>query len=300
MNTVPASNTLHGVVDTDHWIRINSDWDPIDWYPERHHAERLILVPIIDKNDAGRNLRQGIAYSEYYFTEEREKYYLDSAYYYLNEGLKKNTSSIYGNYYMGRIESEKKNYINALNYLNKAVQLDPNYADAYYEIAKVNKLQQNINSAISSIKEAIKYKNSEASYLEFLGILYYEVDSVKQAFDILNKSIKIDSQNPNVFFVLGNISILKLNEPNKALEYYQRAVYLDPDLPNALVNLGNTYALLGQYDKAEEFYKKEILFRKNSTNALVNLGKIYKMQGKINEALGLFSRAKSIDPNVRF
>ena len=84
------------------------------------------------------------------------------------------------------------------------------------------------------------------------------------------------------------------------MEYYKRAVYLDPDLPDALVNLGNTYALLGQYDKAEKAYKKEILFRKNSTNALINLAKIYKMQGKINEALGLFSRAKAINPNIRF
>ncbi|PIW69070.1 MAG: hypothetical protein COW08_09050 [Ignavibacteriales bacterium CG12_big_fil_rev_8_21_14_0_65_30_8] len=300
MNTVPATNTLHGVVDTDHWIRINSDLDPINWYPERHHAEKLILVPVIDKDDIGKELRHGIAYSEYYFTEDREKYYLDSAYYYLGEGLKKNTSSIYGNYYMGRIESERKNYKKALEYLNKAVQLDPNYADAYYEIAKVNKLQKNYSSAISSIKNAIKNKDGEAIYLEFLGILYYEADSIKQAIEVLNRSIEIDSQNPNVFFVLGNISIFKTKETKKALEYYKRAVYLDPDLPDALVNLGNTYALLGQYDKAEETYKKEILFRKNSINALVNLGKIYKMQGKINEAIGLFSRAKVIDPSVRF
>ena len=300
MNKAPAKNTLHGVVDTDHWIRINSDWDKVNWYPERHHVEKLILAPVIDKKDRSIDIRHGIAYSEYYFTEEREKYYLDSAYYYLSKGIKENTSSRYGNYYLGRIEGERGNYKEALNYLNKAIKLDPDYSKAYYEIARIYQKQNNYNSAISSIKNAINYKNAEPTYLELLGTLYYETGSVKQAVEVLNKSIKIDSQNPNVFFILGNIYIFKLNNPQKALGYYKKAVLLNPDLPNALVNLGNTYALLGQFDKAVDSYKKEILFRKNSTRAYINLSKIYKMQGKLNEAFGLLRKAKLIDPRIRF
>jgi tetratricopeptide (TPR) repeat protein len=300
MKKAPANNTLHGVVDTDHWIRINSDWDKLDWYSERKHVEKLILTPIIDNKDSSSDIRQGIAYSEYYFTEEREKYYLDSAFYYLKKGLNKNTSSIYGNYYLGRIEGERKNYKEALNYLNNSINLDPEYSYAFYELAKIYKKQRDYKSAISSIKEAINYKNAEPTYLELLGTLYYETDSVKQAVDVLNRSIKIDSQNPNVFFILGNIYIFKLNDYQKALGYYKKAVLLDPDLPNALINLGNTYALLGQFDKAIESYKKEILFRKNSARAYANLGKIYKMQGKLKEAFGLLRKAKLIDPRISY
>jgi len=301
MNKAPAKNTLHGVIDTDHWIRINSDWDKVNWYPERHHVEKLILSPVVDKKDKSIDIRHGMAYSEYYFTEDRDKYYLDSAYYYLSRGLKKNASSVFWKFIiLGRIESEHGNFKNALKYLNKAVKLEPEYTQPYYEIAKIYRKQNDYKSAISSIKEAIHYKSGEAVYLELLGVLFYEADSIKQSVEVLNKSIKIDRLNPNVYFILGNIYIFKYNNPQKALNYYKKAVLLDPDLPDALVNLGNTYALLGKYDKAEEMYKKEILFRKNSARAYANLGKIYKMQGRFKEAYGLLRKAKLIDPRLRF
>ncbi|MFC2103407.1 tetratricopeptide repeat protein [Bacteroidota bacterium] len=298
MNKAPADNTLHGVIDTDHWIRINSDWDKIDWIPERQHTQKIILTPIVDKKDSASGIRQGIAYAEYYFNENRSQYYLDSANYYLQSGLKLSPQNINGNYYLGRIESIMNNYKESEKHLKNAIQLYPEHSDAYYELALLYEKQNIYGKAITTIKEAIEYKNNEAAYLELLGSLYYEVDSVQQAVEVLNESIKIDKQNPNVFFILGNIAIFKQNDRLKALGYYKKAVELNPDITDGLINLGNTYALLGEYEKAVESYKKELLFREESVNAYINLGRVYFLTGDTLSANDAFNKARLINPKL--
>ncbi|MGB5895177.1 MAG: tetratricopeptide repeat protein [Ignavibacteriaceae bacterium] len=300
MNKAPSDNTLHGVIDTDHWIRINSDWDKVDWSSERLHTEKLILTPIVDKKDSACDIRHGIAYAEYYFNENRSNYYLDSASYYLKNGLKLVPENISGNYYLGKIESIKRNFQNSEKYLKNAIQLYPEYSDAYYELALLYKKQNNYGEAIASIKEAIIYKKNEPVYLELLGSLYYDVDSVMQAVQVLNSSLKIDKQNPNVFFILGNIAVLKQNDPQSALRYYKKAVELNPDITDGLINLGNTYAVLGEYEKAIESYKKELVFRKESVKAYINLARISTFVGDTVSANDALNKARLINPTLEF
>jgi tetratricopeptide (TPR) repeat protein len=300
MNKAPADNTLHGVIDTDHWIRINSDWDKIDWRPERQYTEKLILTPIVDKKDSACDIRRGIAYAEYYFNSDRSKYYLDSASYYLKNGLKLVPEHINGNYYLGKIESIRRNYKDSEKHLKNAIQHYPEYSDAYYELALLYKKQNNYSKAIASIKEAIVYKKNEPTYLELLGSIYYAVDSVMQAVQVLNSSIKIDEQNPNVFFILGNIAIFKQNDAESALRYYKKAVELNPDITDGLINLGNTYAILGEYEKAIESYKKELVFREGSVNAYINLVRVYTFIGDTVSANDALNKARLINPALNF
>ena len=94
----------------------------------------------------------------------------------------------------------------------------------------------------------------------------------------------------NLIFNEGN--------PQEALKYYSKAVELDPDLPNGLINLGNTYALLGKLDDAVSSYKKELIFRPKSSDAYLNLGKVYELQGNVKEAKIALDNAKLINPNI--
>ena len=300
MNKAPSDNTLHGVIDTDHWIRINSDWDQVNWEPERHYNDKLIFTPIIDKKDKARDIRQGIAYAEYYFNADRSKYYLDSASYYLKNGLKLVPENINGNYYLGKIERIRRNYKDSEKHLKNAIRLYPEYSDAHYELAILYKKQNKYGKAINSIKEAIALKKNEPTYLETLGSIYYEVDSVMLAVQVLNSSLEIDKQNPYVFFILGNIAIFKQNDTQSALRYYKKAVELNPDITDGLINLGNTYAILGEYEKAIETYKKELIFREESVKAYINLGRIYTLVGDTVSANVALNKARLINPALNF
>ena len=162
------------------------------------------------------------------------------------------------------------------------------------------KKQNNYSKAIASIKEAIVYKKNEPTYLELLGSIYYAVDSVMQAVKVLNSSIKIDEQNPNVFIMLGNIAIFKQNDAESALRYYKKAVELNPDITDGLINLGNTYAMLGEYEKAIESYKKELVFREGSVKAYINLVRVYTFTGDTVSANDALNKARLINPALNF
>lgn len=298
MNQTGTANTLHGVVNTDHWIRINSDKDIINWYDERHRYEILTFEPILDRKDSLSSIRKGIAYAEYYFTEEKKIVYLDSAAKYLYLGLNKANKSVYGNFYFGRVLGARGFYKQAIIYFNTVLKLDPGFADAYYEIAQVYQKQKDYESCVKSLRNALKYKPDEPRYLESLGSSLFEIDSIETALEVLERSIKIDSHNPNTFFMLGNILIFNQENPQQALKYFRKTVELDPDFPNGLLNLGNTYALLGHYNDAVNSYKKEILFRPNSVDAYINLSKVYELQGNMKEAKIALDNAKLINPNI--
>ena len=74
---------------------------------------------------------------------------------------------------------------------------------------------------------------------------------------------------------LLNIGLIFFNNGNfdKALEYGQRVVNIDPD--NFLVwnNIGSVFYELGQYVKATYYYKRAIFLNPDESSPYVNLGK---------------------------
>jgi tetratricopeptide (TPR) repeat protein len=300
MNQTGKSNTLHGVINTDHWIRINSDWDDINWFTERHRSEVLSFTSLVDRNDSLAIIRKGIAFAEYYFTEDNKTAYLDSAAKYLYAGLSNNTTSVYGNYYMGRVLRAKGKFDEAIIYLNHVIKQDPEFSAGYYELAQIYKIQNDFKTAVLFLRDALKYKKNEPTYLEELGVCLNEAGSIDEAVKVLERSIKIDSRNPFMYFLLGNIYIFKLNDSKIALGYYKKAVELNPDITDGLINLGNTYAILGEYEKAIESYKKELVFREESVKAYINIARVYTFIGDTVSANDALNKARSINPALNF
>jgi len=72
--------------------------------------------------------------------------------------------------------------------------------------------------------------------------------------------------HPNVAKALNNLGSVwhNLGEPNKAIEYYLKALLIDslfyegghPDLAIDFYNIGSSYFQLGQQEKAKEYFKK--------------------------------------------
>ncbi|MBW2242860.1 MAG: tetratricopeptide repeat protein [Deltaproteobacteria bacterium] len=83
----------------------------------------------------------------------------------------------------------------------------------------------------------------------------------------------------------------------EALDAYQEALRLDPDVAGVFNNIGNAYVGLGNLDQAVTAYEKaiEILFA--DINAHVNLGNAYDMQDRTSEAQTEYRTALSLDPD---
>ncbi len=299
MNHTGTRNTLHGVSLTDHWIRIDANKTNIDWSGVRHPEKRPLikLVAEINIKDANVNIRKGIAYFEYRSEYDSRLEYLDSALTYLTAGLQEVPQSYRGYFYLGKIYYDQGKLTEALNSYNKSAQLNNNFSESYFNAGKVSMKLNLLQNAISDFRKALSLKPQEPSYLEQLGFALYDDNKIKESLNYLSQALRIDNQNPYTYFNIGNIYALKLNDPSKALSYFENAVSLNPDIEDGYLNLGNTYAVLNDFQKALDAYNSYLYKHPKSTSAYVNMGRIYEAIDEKDKAENVYKKALANQPD---
>jgi tetratricopeptide (TPR) repeat protein len=302
MKKTGTENTLHGVVNTDHWIRVNAVEDTIDWKSLREISKDTpitLLIADMDNKDEESYIRKGMAYFEYWNDRSIITAYLDSALYYLNKGLQVSTNNANGYYYLGKVFYYRKEFNNAISALMESIKLRPEYADSYFYLGQNYVGLDSLELAIINFRKANDLLPDEQDYIENLGITLANNNNTKEALITLEKALTKDKQNPNVYYTLGNLYALGMSNPGKALPYFEKAVTLNPDIPNGFLNLGNTYFLLGNFDMAITSYTKAHFVDPKSPNALINLGRVYTNLDRLNDARNAYNEALRISPGLQ-
>jgi tetratricopeptide (TPR) repeat protein len=86
-------------------------------------------------------------------------------------------------------------------------------------------------------------------------------------------------------------------EYQDALEYYDRALAIDPDNVSALDGKGAALFYLGREEEAIVNFDRALAIDPDDTNALTNKGTALAGLGRYEEAIGYFDRILTIDPN---
>ncbi len=77
----------------------------------------------------------------------------------------------------------------------------------------------------------------------------------------------------------------------------ERMLSSNPNNVQALIQLGNDYFDLGQYDKSIEAYNKAIKIDPQNAEVTTDMAVAYRRLGKTDESVKLFRKALEIDPN---
>ncbi|MDI6744773.1 MAG: FlgO family outer membrane protein [Thermodesulfovibrionales bacterium] len=86
-------------------------------------------------------------------------------------------------------------------------------------------------------------------------------------------------------------------DPDKAIEYYQKAVSIDPKTENALFELGYAYNEKGEYQKAIGYYSKVVALNPMAKDAFNNIGLAYSRLNDHQNAEKWYKKSLDIDPN---
>jgi len=301
MKRTGTDNTLHGVSNTDHWIRVGADSTVIDWTTLRTPAERqdvIRLVPDVDADDDGKQVRLGIAYYDYYLQYDRRPAYLDSAFTHLSTGLASKSGNATGYFYLGEAYRGLNRHEDALQAYRRAVSLRPGYVKAVFQAGKMCVELTRPQEAIQSFRNALTLKPEDPAYLAALGMALADDGEYQEAATVLERALAIDKESPAVYSYLGSMYAQSLNRPDKAISAFQHMIELDPDIPDSHLNLANSYALTGNYDEAVEEYRKEISIQPRSSPAYFNLGRTYELKGNIEKARSSYRKALEIDSTL--
>jgi len=88
-----------------------------------------------------------------------------------------------------------------------------------------------------------------------LGILYGRYGFDDQAVEWFGKALDLDGSYVPALLNLGNVSLL-VGQSREALAYYQQALELSPDDPEALLAVARAQHELGNYDASVEIYSR--------------------------------------------
>lgn len=94
------------------------------------------------------------------------------------------------------------------------------------------------------------------------------------------------------------IAYHQLTELDNALKYYQRAVKLRPDYPDAINNIGTVYYAKKSYRRAVSEYRKALRLRPDSAPFLANLASAYFARKQYKECSEAQLQALRIDPDI--
>jgi len=84
----------------------------------------------------------------------------------------------------------------------------------------------------------------------------------------------------------------------KAIFCYDKALEIDPNDSNVLVNKGDALTNIGNYDDAKQCYDKVLAKNPNSSMALYNKACMIALQGETEESLNLLEKAINIDSKL--
>ena len=213
-----------------------------------------------------------------------------------------NNALVYNN--RGFSYFHKGEYENALNDYNRAIMLSPKLKIAQYNKDELLKLlkedekfqkiiqkserdnldyryyfnlgiqeanQGNINEAMTAYNKVIGLKPNFAPVYMFIGILEFQKENYKKAYEYYSKSIDIDSKMTDAYFNRAQIVFATKTddkiELKSALKDLQKAVELDNKFIDAYYSMAVIYKNLGEYKLAITALDKILDIDEQSVNA---------------------------------
>lgn len=128
---------------------------------------------------------------------------------------------------LGILLEEKKDN-KALEYLETALRIDSTSEEALHAKALYYQNRNQLKEAIAIYKEIPKFDKNNADAFYNIGLLYMDLDSVKQAKNNFNIAVNVDPQYVLGYFFRG-VASEKLNDLNEAKADYEQTLRLAPN-----------------------------------------------------------------------
>ncbi|MBZ4033711.1 tetratricopeptide repeat protein [Flavobacterium sp. 17A] len=181
-----------------------------------------------------------------------------------NDKLSKNSISeneeALKNYYLAIDESKKQNYKGAIEFYKKAVKIDPNFAFAYDNMGICYRRLEQYDLAIDAYEKSLKIDPNGLMPLQNIAVVYSYKKEYKKAVKTYEKLSQIEPNNPEVFYGIGQMYALHLNDQEKGLENMCKAynIYIELKSPyrtDAEKIIQMIYAQMKKDGKEETFNK---------------------------------------------
>jgi tetratricopeptide (TPR) repeat protein len=190
--------------------------------------------------------------------------------------------------------------------LHQALTLSPNHPEVLNNLAYVKELRGDIQGALALYEEAVKSDPRQAETYFNIESIYRRLKKPTEALQALDRLERgrggqIEDVAPRMAYFRG-IDMLSLGDTTAALAQLQNAVTRDASLMDAWTTLSTLYRRMGRFPAALEAAQRAVALNAASPEALVNRGRSYEMLGQLEPAEKDFVNvlAQSNDPELSY
>ena len=98
--------------------------------------------------------------------------------------------------------------------------------------------------------------------------------------------------------IMDGASHLNTGKPEKALEDFNRAIKIKPQVAAGYLGRANTLQILGRYEASIEDYDRALEIKSDLANAYVNRGSAYSHLGEYEKAIADYEKGLELDPDI--
>ena len=216
----------------------------------------------------------------------------------LTERLEADSTDVEALALRGRLYYESGVLDAAIDDLRRAIRLDSTEPDRWHLLADAQLDNLRSRDAINTmIYAASRFKERMPTLLK-LAEFQYIVKRYDDALATLERAGRLNKNEPEVFFMLGQV----LQEQDtsragqaKAIDAYERAAELNPDLVDAWLQLGLLHEARGN-SIAERYLKTATAIQRDSALPYRMLADYYARQSKLAESVAAYDEAIARDP----
>ncbi len=189
-------------------------------------------------------------------------------------------------YNLGVLYSKLDNFDKAVENYKKALLLNPMQIEAHVNIASLYKLKQPEKS-LEHLKIAHRLDISNETISLALGQIYKDLSKNDESCKILNEILANNPKCAEAYSLLA-VNAMDMAQYQKALEYSDEALKIEPD--NLNYQHGRAIALkyLSYFDEAKSILKKVVSDPKADNQSKIALGMMYLQEKNFNEGMELY------------
>jgi tetratricopeptide (TPR) repeat protein len=195
----------------------------------------------------------------------------------------------------GNAKYKEKEYHESIKWYTEAVQKQEQFPDAYYNRGLVYQVLEKNDEALADFNKAIDQDPAFAPALYKKAEMLQTLERVDEAYASAQLLVKNFPDSAANWSLQGNIQMQK-SLWNESLASYDRALALDKNAVETMINQGVVYQELDQLDLAEKMFRKALATGKFKDLIYNNLGYLEIRRMHWDLAKKYIQEALAIDP----
>jgi arylsulfatase A-like enzyme/Tfp pilus assembly protein PilF len=123
---------------------------------------------------------------------------------------------------------DQKKHTEALTVLNEALKNGAESGDLYFELGLAEAMGSNFDRARWAFTKSVSLDPTRHESMANLGRIAFQQGKLDEAISQYERAVRLDSRNATYLATLGSLYLNGKDDPDRALQYYSKALSADP------------------------------------------------------------------------